>query len=87
MWPTSPQLSTRSTRVPYFDLSIARADFQARLWVNSWTIEYSAIPQCKSREVVWAHNGVPFEFAFGERPAEVGARPSHGKETISAPDK
>jgi len=50
--------------MPHLDLSIPRAGFQAGLWVNSWPVEYSAILQCKPREVIWAHNGIPFEFAF-----------------------
>jgi hypothetical protein len=50
--------------MPQFNLSILRADFQAGLRVNSWPVEYSAILQCKPREVIWAHNGIPFEFAF-----------------------
>ena len=48
----------------HFDLSIPCADFQARLRVNRWPIEYSAILQGKPREVIWAHNGISFEFAF-----------------------
>ena len=36
---------------------------QAGLRVTSWPVEYSAILQCKPREVIWAHNGIPFEFA------------------------
>lgn len=50
--------------MPHFDLSIACADFQARLWVNSWPVEYSAILQCIPREVIRANNGIPFEFAL-----------------------
>ena len=50
--------------MPHFDLSIPRADFQAGLWVNCRPVEYSAILQCKPREVIWANDGVPFEFAF-----------------------
>ena len=65
--------------MPHLDLSIPRAGFQAGLRVNSWPVEHSAILQCKPREVIWAHNGIPFEFAFSEWPAEVGARLSHGK--------
>ena len=80
-------LSARSKRTPQFDLTIPRADFQAGLRVHSWPVEYPAILQCKPREVIWAHDGVPLEFAFGERPAKVGACLSHGKQTISATDQ
>ena len=58
------QISFRSGFVTHFYLSIPHADFQARLWVNSWTVEYSAILQCKPREVIWAYDAISFEFAF-----------------------
>lgn len=58
------QISFRSGFVTHFYLSIPQADFQARLWVNSWTVEYSAILQCKPREVIWAYDAISFEFAF-----------------------
>ena len=48
----------------HFDLSIPRPDFQAGLRVNSWPVEDSTILQCKPREVIWAYDGIPFEFAF-----------------------
>ena len=50
--------------MPHFDLSIPRAHFQARLRMNGWPVEYSTILQRKPREVIGAHNGIPFEFAF-----------------------
>jgi 7-keto-8-aminopelargonate synthetase-like enzyme len=37
---------------------------QAGLRVHCWPAEYPAILQCKPREVIWAHNGVPLEFAL-----------------------
>src|ERR1017187_1374711 len=57
-------LSARSRCMSHFDLSIPRPDFQAGLRVNSWPVEDSAILQCKTREVIWAYDGIPFEFAF-----------------------
>ena len=48
----------------HFDLPIPRPDFQAGLRVNSRPVEDSAILQCKPREVIWAYDGIPFEFAF-----------------------
>jgi len=59
-----PASSLGGTLIPHFDLSIPYADFQAGLRVHSWSVKYPAILQCKAREVVWAHDGISFEFAF-----------------------
>ena len=58
------RLSTGCRCTPHFYLSIPRADFQARLWVNSWPIEYSAIHQCEPREMIGTNNAIPFKLAF-----------------------
>jgi hypothetical protein len=50
--------------VPYFDLSIPRADFQTGLRMYGRPIQYPAVLQGKPREVTWANNGIPLEFAF-----------------------
>ena len=58
------KLVARSRWPPHLDLSISRANFQARLRMHSGPVQHSAILQRKPREVIRAHNGITLKFTF-----------------------
>ena len=59
---SSPPAHSRASA--HFYLSVPHPDVQAGLRVHSGSVEYSAILQCEPREMIRAHNGLSFEFAF-----------------------
>jgi len=74
----------RNRSLAHFYLSIACANFKAGLWMNRGAIHYTTILQRKAGRMIWAHDAISYKFTFGKRPAKVGARVSHGEDTVSA---
>jgi hypothetical protein len=52
--------------------------------MNRGAIHYTTILQRKAGRMIWAHDAISYKFTFGKRPAKVGARVSHGEDTVSA---
>jgi hypothetical protein len=59
-------------------------ELQGRLWKNRGAIHYTTILQRKAGRMIWARDAISYTFTFGKRSAKVGARVSHGEDTVSA---
>src|SRR5579864_319643 len=71
----------------HFNLAVAHASFETRLWVYSRSIQHSAVLQCESRVVPGTLNAVAHKIAFRERSAEMRARFGQGKDPGSSADQ